>query len=685
MERSHNRSRRTTTTASVLGPVETPKSRSSAEKVDIIVHCLLSDGSFRHETDLTSHLALRDFLQSPPSNPTGQYFLSIEDISDEVAKDLSDCLNVQAEVFRDHTRGRLNSDGSKHDKDALHSEQLVSTLLGRASARKDNYSLTWWKLCTHSLSKYSFEIEALTESGADATKIVVPHFDVQISNTRRSVGSTKDQVAQVKSGAKEFLRQWKKTKEEAKGVTKELAEETICTLYSNTYRAHQVISEARDNKWGSASEERLTYFKAESNGSIFCKMILKNFVTYLLILADIFLFDRERTLRENKRIFETDYTNAKNWGVLDGVFSALGDSTQRPVTQMIREEIGALIQTFLARGENNDLSISTPTQQERESGTPRPGETSSVLDASSSSKTAFGNSTRHRFLEHISSQAPLELELRLSKDSIDLPILRVKLALTSMIAQGWDSVLSQMGQTLDDIDRKISDNTDLRKNVLPWRRLLGSWRMTVIEYKTKLIETNHFLKSRISHKASALGSILSLGETSRRSGPDSTPEYLTPRSIDNELKDLIFSYEILEAAIKVIEIRVDKSFHALMSSMSILESQKAITQGSAVARLTELAFIFIPLNFACSFFSMQIKVQSLSLSSARSHSTDAKVGIPWQPPQYWCILRSCGPSDVVPLHLASLHPIQSSAEDQTSSGHENQRDEQNARNFGDTY
>ena len=69
------------------------------------------------------------------------------------------------------------------------------------------------------------------------------------------------QVAQVKSGAKEFLRQWKKTKEEAKGVTKELAEETICTLYSNTYRAHQVISEARDNKWGSASEERLTYFK----------------------------------------------------------------------------------------------------------------------------------------------------------------------------------------------------------------------------------------------------------------------------------------------------------------------------------------------------------------------------------------------------------------------------------------
>jgi hypothetical protein len=163
-------------------------------------------------------------------------------------------------------------------------------------------------------------------------------------------------------------------------------------------------------------------------------MILKNFVTYLLIFADIFLFDKERTLQENKRTFEINYTNAKNWGVFDGVFNTLSDSIQKPVTQMIGEEIGALIQTFLTRGKNNDRSISTPTQPERESKTPRPGETSSVLDASSSSEIAFDNSTKHRFLEHISSQALLKLKLRKSKDSINLPILKVKLALTSMIA-----------------------------------------------------------------------------------------------------------------------------------------------------------------------------------------------------------------------------------------------------------
>jgi hypothetical protein len=245
----------------------------SSEKVDIIVHCLLADGSLRHETNLASRSELRAFLQSPPSASTSQYLLSIEDISKEAAEDLSDSLHIQADFFKDHTRGRLNSEDTRPNKSALHSERLVSTLLGRASAQRDNYSLTWWKLSTHSLSQYSFEIEALTESDADATKIVVPHFNVQISNTRRRVGSTQNQVTQVKSGAKEFLRQWKKTEAEARRDTrKEVAVETICTLYSNTYRAHQVISEVKDNKWGSASEERLTYFKAKSQGPTFCKI-----------------------------------------------------------------------------------------------------------------------------------------------------------------------------------------------------------------------------------------------------------------------------------------------------------------------------------------------------------------------------------------------------------------------------
>jgi Mg2+ and Co2+ transporter CorA len=76
----------------------------------------------------------------------------------------------------------------------------------------------------------------------------------------------------------------------------------------------------------------------------------------------------------------------------------------------------------------------------------------------------------------------------------------------------------------------------------------------------------------------------------------------------NEEKSLLKLYHILLTGLHKIEQRVDRSFQAIMSSMSILESERAIVQGAAITRLTELAFFFIPLSFAATFFSMQIQV-----------------------------------------------------------------------------
>jgi hypothetical protein len=46
---------------------------------------------------------------------------------------------------------------------------------------------------------------------------------------------------------------------------------------------------------------------------------------------------------------------------------------------------------------------------------------------------------------------------------------------------------------------------------------------------------------------------------------------------------------------------------ALRADMGLLESRRGIAEAESVARLTELAFIFIPLSFVASLFSMQIK------------------------------------------------------------------------------
>ena len=260
--------------------VESEEELSQIGGVDIIVHSLFTDGYSGHDFKINSKSQLLDFLNSVslPDAPSNQYLLLIEDISPEVIHELSNRLHIQADIFDHHTKGRLNGDDTQQTGSVLHAQKLGSTLLSRASARKDNYSLTWWKLLTHSLAGYTYEREALTESDADATKVVVPHFSVHISDTRRKVGSTKNQTTQVKSGFKEFVRQWKKTQDETEMIWHsnkekslvERREETVCKLYCNTYRPHQVISEVERDRWGSAGEERLTYVKASMNGSTFC-------------------------------------------------------------------------------------------------------------------------------------------------------------------------------------------------------------------------------------------------------------------------------------------------------------------------------------------------------------------------------------------------------------------------------
>ena len=52
--------------------------------------------------------------------------------------------------------------------------------------------------------------------------------------------------------------------------------------------------------------------------------------------------------------------------------------------------------------------------------------------------------------------------------------------------------------------------------------------------------------------------------------------------------------------------RLKDAHAALRADMAILESRRSITEAQTVTKLTELAFFFIPLTFACSLFSMQI-------------------------------------------------------------------------------
>jgi Mg2+ and Co2+ transporter CorA len=193
-------------------------------------------------------------------------------------------------------------------------------------------------------------------------------------------------------------------------------------------------------------------------------------------------------------------------------------------------------------------------------------------------------------------------------------ILKIKLSIVKIVAQDWNLVLSQMCETLDVIDAKIAGNHELRCNVLAWRKLLCTWRVMIIDYSLQLEEASAYIRTQrsenINSPVSETSENGSLGQAKWQNEEPPPSVQSVTGVIDVELDSLLLMFKILINTTKRVEGRVDRSFHALMASMSIAESERAIVQGSAIARLTELAFIFIPLNFACAFFSMQITVSA---------------------------------------------------------------------------
>jgi Mg2+ and Co2+ transporter CorA len=75
---------------------------------------------------------------------------------------------------------------------------------------------------------------------------------------------------------------------------------------------------------------------------------------------------------------------------------------------------------------------------------------------------------------------------------------------------------------------------------------------------------------------------------------------------------MVPEFENLAQDVEEFKKRAESTFQALMSTMAIVESQKAISQAEAISKLTNLAFVFVPLSLTASIFGMNVVVSSLS-------------------------------------------------------------------------
>ncbi|KAJ5173162.1 Mg2+ transporter protein CorA-like/Zinc transport protein ZntB, partial [Penicillium capsulatum] len=143
------------------------------------------------------------------------------------------------------------------------------------------------------------------------------------------------------------------------------------------------------------------------------------------------------------------------------------------------------------------------------------------------------------------------------------------------------ALLTQLNQILDGVETGILDDIRMEDRLFLWRQVISRAQRELPE-----------LQSSIGPFIAFINPLCSSGASEENQG--SKPETL------QEMLDL--SKEIDQMCARLRQVS-----NLLTSNMGLLDSRRSIDEAHAVSRLTELAFLFVPLSFATSIFGMQIQ------------------------------------------------------------------------------
>lgn len=143
------------------------------------------------------------------------------------------------------------------------------------------------------------------------------------------------------------------------------------------------------------------------------------------------------------------------------------------------------------------------------------------------------------------------------------------------------TLLEQLYRILDEIDVDMMDETKMEDRLVLWRQLINRAQRELPELKTSIGRFATFFTTVKS-------------------------PYGSEQTADIQLSEMREFEQLSEDIARMTE-RLQKTSESLISNMSLLESRRSIDEAHAVTRLTELAFIFIPLSFSASIFGMQVE------------------------------------------------------------------------------
>jgi hypothetical protein len=129
--------------------------------------------------------------------------------------------------------------------------------------------------------------------------------------------------------------------------------------------------------------------------------------------------------------------------------------------------------------------------------------------------------------------------------------------------------------TLDDISHESQDDYLMTRRLSEWRKLMNDFEIEIPAMAKRLRRFSSF--------------VFRPGE-----------EQGYPEDVGRIMQD--FDLDVADA-----KTRLADAYAGLRADMQFTESRRSITETKTVTRLTELAFVFVPLSFCASLFSMSIK------------------------------------------------------------------------------
>ncbi|KAF3940238.1 hypothetical protein ABW19_dt0206873 [Dactylella cylindrospora] len=153
----------------------------------------------------------------------------------------------------------------------------------------------------------------------------------------------------------------------------------------------------------------------------------------------------------------------------------------------------------------------------------------------------------------------------------------------TLILGDWGEVLAERVPFLRRLDEEKVDDKLIQNSITTWRRMLGFWSRDLSDNAGMITAALTIMRTQNKLR----GILVSDSERLEADLPEQ-------------------SFVRLEIMVDGLKKRAESIMTSLMTSLSIMESQRAISQAERISRLTELAFFFIPTTFVASLYGANI-------------------------------------------------------------------------------